>query len=153
MLDGIFDKIALGLALILIAMSIWVYTLKQELAKCEATNAGVQIVGQLQEKETVKKDTESKEDKVKIDESYNTGVAELRADNERLRNKIASSSKLPKSPQVCTGGNEATEVNWPKFDEAIRTYRQRVREITERGSEAEKGLDSVKGFYWDHATG
>lgn len=152
MLDGIFDKICVVLALILIAMSVWVYSLKQELAACTATNAGVAIVGKLQEKKTEKEDKESKDEKVKIDETYNTGVAELRADNERLRKSIASSSKLPSTPQVCTGSNETTEVNWPKLDEAIRNYRQRVRELTERGSEAEEGLDAAKGFYQDHTT-
>ena len=146
MLDGIFSKICLVMGVVMVGMVVYIHTLHLRLDVCEVTHEAVALVGNAQEAQTKAADKTSAVEKKVIDETVTKHSDTLKSDNERVRKQITRSSVLPKSPQVCTGGDKDTEVSWPDADAAIRDYRQSVRELIEEGSQAEIDMNAVRDW-------
>lgn len=125
----------------------WLYITKQDNENLTITLHAVKLQGEAQAAESKIKDKIAKLAKQKEDDEHQRNIDKLVSDNNRLRKQVANSKLLPTTPQVCTGGGETTSINWPLIEQAIREFRNEVRNLIESGDKEREGLDSVKGWY------
>lgn len=142
-----FDPIhyaAVGLGIVCIGLGIHNRILSAELDTERVTNQAIKVIGNVQNAHAKEEDQESEASKEEVENVYADIITGMHITNERLRDQIARSSKLPRTPQICTSASETTEVNWPDVDAAIREYRQEVRELINEGSESQAALNAIK---------
>jgi hypothetical protein len=138
--------IAAGALVVCIGLGIYNRILSAELETAQTINKTTKVIGDVQNALTKKEDQKSKEVKENLDEKYNKTITDLQSTNKRLLNSIASSSKLPRSTQVCTGGGEREEVNWPLINQALLEFKQEVGVLIGEGDQATAALDTVKDW-------
>jgi hypothetical protein len=136
-----------GSLLINLILGGYSYVSEIKLSDCRASQRATEVLGEAQEKEAKRLDKISKRAKKKADEEYNRTINDLRIYNDRLRKQVASTKHLPTTSQVCTGGNETTEVDWPFIESEIQHFRNETRRLIEEGDREKAGLDATKE--WD----
>lgn len=116
----------------------------QTIENYEVKQSSVKEIGNVQNAHAKEENKESKENKIEVEDQYAKIITDMHITTERLRNQIARSSRLPRTPQVCTSATERTEIDWPEFDRGLREYREAVRRIITKGTEEQAALNAAK---------
>ena len=115
-------------------------TAKSELAAFVSTAKAIGEASQREADAKAKIDRKLKEDS---DREYQSDIARLRADNQRLRNSRTSSSYVPAAPPGSRSPDLAC-FNRAELESALQRLDAGISRLVEEGDEDAVGLDSVK---------